>query len=91
MPNSVRATIDRHLAPLLEEGVDLAHLGAEARLREDLGLSSLDAVSLLMTLEEEFDVEVSDEEVVGLLSVGDLERLIAAKLAARAAGPQVLP
>ena len=87
----VRETIDRHLAPLLEEGVDLAQLGAEARLREHLGLSSLDAVSLLMTLEEEFDVEVSDDEVVGLLSVGDLERLIAAKLAARAAGPPVLP
>ena len=91
MPIPVRETIDRHLAPLLEEGVDLAQLGAEARLREDLGLSSLDAVSLLMTLEEEFDVEVSDDEVVGLLSVGDLERLIAAKLAARAAGPPVLP
>ena len=87
----VRETIDRHLAPLLEEGVDLAQLGAEARLREDLGLSSLDAVSLLMTLEEEFDVEVSDDEVVDLHSVGDLERLIAAKLAARAAGPPVLP
>lgn len=91
MPTPVRETIALHLAPLLEEGVDPARLGAEARLREDLGLSSLDAVSLLMTLEEEFDVEVSDEEVLGLLSLGDLERLISAKLAARDAGPPVLP
>ncbi len=91
MPTPVRETIHRHLSPLLEEGVDLAQLGAEARLREDLGLSSLDAVSLLMALEEEFAVEVSDEEIVGLLSVGDLERLIASKLAARDAGPSVLP
>lgn len=89
MPSPVRETIDRHLAPLLEAGVELGNLAPEARLREDLGLSSLDAVSLLMTLEEEFDVEVTDEEVVGLLRLGDLERLIAAKLAARDAGPAV--
>lgn len=87
MPSPVRETIDRHLAPLLEAGVERGSLVPEARLREDLGLSSLDAVSLLMTLEEEFDVEVSDEEVVGLLRLGDLERLIEAKLAARDAGP----
>ena len=87
MPSPVRETIDRHLAPLLEAGVERGSLVPEARLREDLGLSSLDAVSLLMTLEEEFDLEISDEEVVGLLQVGDLERLIEAKLAARDAGP----
>ena len=66
MPIAVRATIDRHLAPLVERGIEPASLGPEARLRDDLGLSSLEAVSLLMALEEELDVEVSDEEVVGL-------------------------
>ena len=86
MPIPVREIIDRHLAPLVEEGVEFARLGADARLREDLGLSSLDAVSLLMTLEEEFDVEISDEEVVGLLLLGDLERIIEAKLVARDGG-----
>ena len=91
MPTPVRETIRRHLAPLLEGSVDLAQLSSETALREDLGLSSLDAVSLLMSLEEEFDLEVSDEEVLGLRRLGDLERLIEAKLAARDAGRAVLP
>ncbi len=91
MPTPVRETIDRHLGPLVEEGVDLARLGPEASLREDLGLSSLDAVSLLMTLEEEFDVEISDEEVVGLGTLADLVRLIEAKVAAREADRAVHP
>jgi acyl carrier protein len=91
MPTPVRETIHRHLAPLVEDAAKIGLLGAEARLREDLGLSSLDAVSLLMTLEEEFDVEISDEEVVGLRQLGDLERLLEAKLAARATDPAVLP
>ena len=91
MPTPVRETIDRHLAPLVEESAKIGLLGAAARLREDLGLSSLDAVSLLMTLEEEFDIEISDEEVVELRLLGDLERLIEAKLAARNADSASLP
>lgn len=86
MPTPIRETIDRHLAPLVATGVDPGKLGAEATLREDLGLSSLDAVSLLMTLEEEFDIEISDQEVLGLRVLGDLERLVEEKVAARDAG-----
>lgn len=91
MPTPIRETIDRHLAPLVEADVDPASLGPEANLREDLGLSSLDAVSLLMTLEEEFDIEISDQEVLDLRVLGDLVRLIEEKLAGRHAGGETLP
>ena len=87
MPIDVRATIDRHLAPLVERGIDPTRLGPEASLRDDLGLSSLEAVTLLMALEDELDLEISDDEVAGLRVVGDLVRLIDGKLAARAAVP----
>jgi len=85
MSNSARELIDRHLRPHLEAGVDPSRFGPEASLREDLGLSSLDAVSLLMSLEEELDVEVSDQELGELRLLGDLVGLIEKKLAGRGA------
>lgn len=82
---ATRAVLDRHLAPLLEPGVDPATFGREARLREDLGFTSLEAATLLMELEREFDLEVTDEEVGRIQVLGDLLDLLGAKLAARRA------
>lgn len=39
---------------------------------DDLGADSLDAVDMLMSLEDEFDVEIPDEEVESIHTVGDL-------------------
>jgi acyl carrier protein len=79
----VRAVLDRHLKNVLERGVDPSSFGRDARLREDLGFTSLEAVSLLMSVEEELDVEVSDLELAALRTLGDLEALLLGKLAAK--------
>jgi acyl carrier protein len=42
----------------------------DKRIREDLGADSLDIVSLLMALEEEFGTTISDEDAKGLVTVG---------------------
>ena len=42
------------------------------RIGEDLGADSLDAVDMLMSLEDEFDVEIPDEEIENIHTVGDL-------------------
>ena len=42
----------------------------EAKVVEDLGADSLDAVELVMAVEEEFGVEVPDDEAEGLTTVG---------------------
>ena len=42
----------------------------EAKFIEDLGADSLDTVELVMAFEEEFDIEVPDEEAEKLVSVG---------------------
>ena len=42
------------------------------RISEDLGADSLDAVDMLMSLEDEFDVEIPDEEIGNIHTVGDL-------------------
>lgn len=43
-------------------GVDKAKVTLEASFIEDLGADSLDTVELVMALEEEFDIEIPDEE-----------------------------
>jgi acyl carrier protein len=42
----------------------------DARFREDLGADSLDLVTLLMALEEEFGGSISDKEAAGMTTVG---------------------
>ena len=50
--------------------------GMEASLREDLGADSLSAVELIMALEDNFDIKISDEEMKEILTVGDLVNYI---------------
>ena len=52
---------------------------AESRVIEDLGADSLDVVEMLMTLEDNFNVTVTDEESVALKTVGDIVKLIDSK------------
>jgi acyl carrier protein len=48
----------------------------ESRFIEDLGADSLDVVELVMALEEEFDIEIPDEDAEGILTVGDAIKYI---------------
>ncbi len=50
----------------------------EANIVDDLKADSLDLVDLLMALEDEFDVEVPDEEVENIKTVRDLVRYVEA-------------
>ena len=47
-----------------------------ANIQDDLGADSLDVVDLVMSLEEEFDVEIPDEAVEGIKTVGDIVKYI---------------
>ena len=51
---------------------------AETDLQEDLGADSLDVVDLLMSIEDEFDIEVPDEEIENIKTVGTLVSYIEA-------------
>ncbi|HYF83130.1 MAG TPA: acyl carrier protein [Clostridia bacterium] len=53
-------------------GVDAEEVLLESSFIDDLGADSLDIVELLMALEEEFDIEIPDEEAEKLASVGDV-------------------
>lgn len=47
-----------------------------ASIQDDLGADSLDIVDLIMSLEEEFDVEIPDDQVEGMKSVGDIVKYV---------------
>ncbi|MDB4537970.1 acyl carrier protein [Akkermansiaceae bacterium] len=53
-------------------GVSADQVKPESKMIEDLGADSLDAVELVMAVEEEFGIEVPDEEAEKLISVGDI-------------------
>ena len=61
-------------------GVDNAKISMEAKFIDDLGADSLDTVELIMQFEEEFSIEIPDEDAEGLLSVGQAVKYIESKL-----------
>lgn len=52
----------------------------EASITEDLGADSLDVADLVMSIEESFDVEIPDEEVENIKTVGDIVKYIENKV-----------
>ncbi|MBR1423751.1 MAG: acyl carrier protein [Ruminococcus sp.] len=52
----------------------------EASITDDLGADSLDVVDLVMSIEESFDVEIPDEDVEGIKTVGDIVKYIESKV-----------
>ncbi|HJH10890.1 MAG TPA: acyl carrier protein [Metalysinibacillus jejuensis] len=52
----------------------------EASFREDLGADSLDVVELVMELEDEFEMEISDEDAEKITTVGSAVSYIESKL-----------
>jgi acyl carrier protein len=57
-------------------GVNPEQVTLEAKVLEDLGADSLDIVELVMAFEEEFGIDVPDEEAEKLQSVGDVVRYV---------------
>lgn len=62
-------------------GVDKEEVTLEATFKDDLGADSLDLVELVMSFEEEFEVEIPTEDLVNILSVGDAIKYIESKRA----------
>jgi len=54
-----------------ELGVEVKQLTPEAKFIEDLGADSLDIVELVMALEEEFGIDIPDEDADKMKTVGD--------------------
>ena len=76
------AVADRVRAIIAEQlGVKLEEVTDAASFIEDLGADSLDTVELVMALEEEFGIEIPDEDAEKMPSVGDAIKYIESKIA----------
>jgi acyl carrier protein len=60
-------------------GVEEAKIVPEASFVDDLGADSLDTVELIMEFEEEFGIEIPDEDAEKIMTVGDAVKYIDSK------------
>lgn len=69
--------IDQIIA-ILSDFIELSPelITTESRLVEDLNLNSLDIVNIVIAFEEEFDIDVPDEDMLSMHTVGDIEKLL---------------
>ncbi|HPA19736.1 MAG TPA: acyl carrier protein [Verrucomicrobiae bacterium] len=59
--------------------VDIRRVTPDARFVEDLLVDSIDAIELAATLEDEFQIEIPDEELPGIRTVGDVIEYVRAR------------
>ena len=72
MFEKIRATIASQLS------IDEEEIKMESSFMNNLGADSLDIVELIMALEEEYDIEIPDEDVEKIVTVGDIVEYIKA-------------
>jgi acyl carrier protein len=77
--DELRAEVLRRIAEATEDKVEPEAIAAGASLRDDLGLGSLDALLLVLDLEERYGIDVEDEELAALDTVEGLLALVEAK------------
>ena len=70
MLNKIKEVVAEQLDCNLDE------IKEDSKFIEDLGADSLDVVELVMALEEEFDIEIPDEDAEGILTVADALKYI---------------
>ncbi len=57
-------------------GVDVTELTSETSLKEDLNADSLDLFQIIMSLEEEFGIEIPTEDTESINTIGDIENYL---------------
>ena len=56
--------------------IDIDMIDGSCKVMEDLGADSLDVVDLVMSIEDEFDVEIPEDQVENIKTVGDIVKYI---------------
>lgn len=73
-------TVEKIIEILAEQlNIDKSKITEETRIIEDLGADSLDMVELLMTLEEEHGISISNEDAVNIKTIKDIADIISKK------------
>ena len=74
-------TFDKITEILAEQlDADRDAMTADTKIADDLGADSLDLVDLIMAVEDEFDIEIPDEDVENIQTIGDIVNYIDEKV-----------
>ena len=75
------ASIEERVRSIIVDqlAVDVTKVSQTASFIDDLGADSLDIVELVMTMEEEFDLDIPDEDAEKMKTVGDVVKYITSK------------
>ena len=80
---SILQTVVKHLLNEVEDVISADDITIESRLRDDLNLNSLQAVNIIIELEDEFNISISEDEMAPLVTVGNVVDIIQNKLGDR--------
>ncbi len=90
-------TTDREIAPRIIQALaeylkrDAATIKESHHLRDDLGLDSMAVIELLYKIEEAFDLQIPDQDLAGLTTVGSVAAYVKTRLAPAKAAPAAKP
>ena len=74
-------TLEKVITIVAEQlGKDATEITAETSMQDDLGADSLDAVEIIMALEDEFGIEIPDEEAQTFNNIGEIAQYIDGKV-----------
>jgi len=68
------------IKPFAKNEDGIANMKSETKILEDLGVNSARLVDIVLAFEDEFDIEVEDEEADEIWTIGDAVKLITKKL-----------
>jgi acyl carrier protein len=78
--SEVQERVVKILTPWAKDEQALANVGMETSILDDLKVNSARLVDVVIAFEDEFDIEIADEDVDSVNTVGDAVNLIVAKL-----------
>lgn len=84
MTQAIIEKVHQHIRREIGHTRDLSELNPAAHLRNDYRAHDLDVLQLVMELEDDFGITISDEEVAHFRTVSDIEALVLTKLGAEA-------
>lgn len=78
--SDIQERVVKILTPYVKDQEALASVSADTNILEDLKVNSARLVDVVLAFEDEFDIEIADEDVDAVNSVGDCVKLIGQKL-----------
>ncbi len=77
---AIEERVVKILTPYVKDADALASVGPDTRILDDLKVNSARLVDVILAFEDEFDIEIADDDVDQVATVGDCVTLIGAKL-----------